>query len=27
MFLTLWTMAVVATTSAFVVHLALRNRE
>jgi hypothetical protein len=27
MFLTLWTMAVVAATSAFVVHLALRNRE
>ena len=26
-FLVLWTMAVVATTSAFVVHLALRNRE
>ena len=26
-FLVLWTLAVVATTSAFVVHLALRNRE
>jgi cell division protein FtsL len=27
MFLVLWTLAVTATTSAFIVHLALRNRE